>query len=72
MSRPEYVKCATKGPIDGKIATRAWCGRTLETYEWCFVDITHALNSAAFGSRLLLCPECAEAICAATKRAASG
>lgn len=55
MNRPEHVTCAMKNPPD----QTSWCGRVPHR-EFVFQDATHAMS--ATGSRLQLCPQCAEAM----------
>lgn len=73
--RPEYVTCALVGTYIGDPPQRerkTWCGRPLQAFDFYFVDATHALLNAQAKGRLLLYHECAEAIVATAKRAATG
>jgi len=52
--RPEYITCISTGEGWG----HAWCGR--EPDEFMFVDVRHALLSAANEGRFVPCLKCVE------------
>lgn len=61
--RPDYVKCALLGTFENdKPVRKAWCGRTPETFEFCFEDAGHALLAARAKDRLQLCSGCSAEI----------
>jgi len=52
--RPEWEKCiCSGGHQDPSI-----CGRPFEPFDWRFVDVAHAVESIAQGSRMVPCSEC--------------
>ena len=51
MKQPDYIKCISSGE-----SGRSFCGGEYEPF---FINIEHALNTVMFGSRLLVCPDCA-------------
>lgn len=63
--RPDYVKCVLLGTFDGdatKPVQQTWCGRRPYAFEFTFVDPSHALLNARRHDRLLVCPECSDAL----------
>lgn len=65
--RPEHITCITRHTLDRESwrGHTSWCGRTLWSYEFAFVNIDHAAENGAQQGRLVACPECAAAVQAA-------
>ena len=59
MSRPDYIACVARTHVDHK--RESWCGRDV-SQEWHFVDAAHAAESGLQGGRMVVCPECYEAL----------
>ena len=66
--RPDYIKCIADTHADNKGKT--WCGRTL-VMEFAFVDIDHAAMNGRNKGRLVVCPECRDAVIAALQEGAA-
>ena len=60
--RAEYIKCAFINHANNNVKQKykTWCGKSGN--DAFFMDVIHALLNFKRGGRLLLCPECAEAI----------
>ena len=54
-SRPDYITCIRRDPC------RAWCGRNVSML-FHFATIEHAARAQLNGDRLLVCPECRDAV----------
>ena len=54
-SRPDYITCIRRDPC------RAWCGRNV-SMRFHFATIEHAARAQLNGDRLLVCPECRDAV----------
>lgn len=70
--RPEYVTCVRHdvGPhFPLPIQRTTWCGRPESEAGFCYQNVDAALYDCMRGGRLLLCPECGEAIRATLARA---
>lgn len=65
--RPDHVRCVLKPRSPEHLA---WCGASAVGF--FFVDVDHALANGEQGGRLLMCPDCEVAICAALRTASSG
>jgi len=61
MGRPDYVKCIQDNRKQEDGLTHSLCGRQL-VMEWAFMDISHAFNTSLSEGRLMICPECSEAV----------
>ncbi len=57
---PDHVKCVIHTDLPRKGTT--WCGRKHYNMEWLFTDVDHAALTREQESRLLVCPECRNAI----------
>lgn len=60
MNRPDYICCIRQTHTDK--SKLSWCGRTLDPFEFVFMDIDHAAYSNLAGDRLVPCPKCVRAI----------
>lgn len=59
--RPDWIKCVAD--IASPQQEKTWCGRRAEG--WYFVSADHAALAGRNGSRLVVCPQCREALVAA-------
>lgn len=64
IDRPEYVSCVRHSHVD--LHGQSWCGRDGRD-EWAFVDAAHAAENGRQAGRLVACPACVDAICAALR-----
>jgi hypothetical protein len=55
----EWQKHVARTKVES-MPTMSWCDTRLEFFDWYFISIDHAANSA--GSRLQACPACMKAI----------
>lgn len=67
-TRPEWVHCVGYDHIARQRQT--WCGRTLEPFEWMFMNPSHAAENGRQDGRLVACPACVEAITTALRNGA--
>lgn len=59
-NRPEYIKCIQHTHAERK--KTSWCGKSLSSFDWSFVDIDHAVYATMNNDRLIPCRECITAI----------
>ena len=62
MIRPDYICCVLTGLATGPEHNKTWCGQDWPGAPFVFLDANHAALTRRGEGRLLVCPECAEAI----------
>ena len=60
MSRPDYIGCVARTHVL-EHKQESWCGRDV-SHEWHFADAGHAAENGLHGGRLVVCPECYDAL----------
>jgi hypothetical protein len=65
-NRPDHIHCIAH--THAEKAGTAWCGRTLEPFEWRFLDIDHAAYNGLAQGRTQTCAACVNAVVAALGR----
>lgn len=58
--RGDFIKCAIdERQSDEKSHKKlSFCGKKKYSYDWCFIDPSHAIYSILNGSTTLVCPDC--------------
>lgn len=60
MSEDDSIQCIKHDHVD--LLDTTWCGRKVNQFERCFLDIDHAAENGRQDGFLVACPKCAKAV----------